>query len=1073
VSTSSSSSVAAGPHDDPVEALLAEWLERLDAGAAPDTALDALCASHPALADALRRRAALLADMGVLGAPARADDDVAPERLGRFRILRPLGGGGMGMVYLAHDEDLGREVALKVVRPDQLFHPGVRARFRREVEIIARLQHPGIVPVYAVGDEGGVPYFAMERVRGCSLDRALGRVRASGRSVARLSGADLAAAVSEHDDAEPADDAASADAAAPDTRPAPDTETPAQATGDDWLFAGTWEQACVRVTRQLAEALGHAHRRGVIHRDIKPSNVMLSRDRAGSRARLLDFGLAATRGAEGELTRSGSRLGSLHYMSPEQTRGESAQLGPAGDVYALGVTLYEMLTLRRPFVAGDDHGVIEAIRAGAAPSVREHEPTLSWEVATVVARAMDRDAENRYPDAEAFARDLGNVLAHRPVEARPTPPWRRARRWVQRRPTLAVALLLGTLLLVGAPLVFLRQQLVANAAVRAELGRTEQQRLRAETALAAEATAREHAEAQRERAEEQRRRAELAQARAVANQDLAVDAIDRMLTRLAAEELRYLPQLELLRARLLEDAVALSAELLASAGDDPAARRAAAAALERRGELLAALGRSDEALADLEAALEHHTTLAAAHPDDAALAVLRADAAAQLGSLMYQAGRSDDALALAQAEAARLADARARFPGEPALVLAEGRRLHQLGLLQAADVDLRDAPTYADAEASWAAAVDTLEPLAPLDAAGPDDAPPDETQRALQLRAHRRLGTLLHDWGQLVLPHFDRHEPGARELLERARAHRRRALELSPEAPDLALDLLGTQLNLASVLRYEERYDDALRVAEDALPGIQSLVDAHPELIHPRVQLATVHNQIGLIHDYLRQRATTLERQRAEASAALQGYAAARALLAELVERAPGLAELHSLLGVAELNVGGKRLDLGEQDAARAHFDAAVAQQLEAIRRKPDDLELRRRLMSHRVAQFDLAMRADDLRAALRAAAAIADSAPDEWRHQTKSAAHSARVVAQLDAGAGGTLTGEPRAVFRAEAVSAAMTALRAALAAGFPYLHELAEVDALDPLRGEPEFQALLAEVAAGAHETQPAPGP
>jgi serine/threonine protein kinase len=185
----------------------------------------------------LRRRWKELERMGLL---QEAPGSEMPERLGEFRLLRRLGGGGMGVVYLAVQEPLGREVALKLVRPDQLFLPGLRERILREVQIIARLQHPGIVPIYTFGKAGGVPYFAMERVHGATLEELLSRL--SGNRPEALDGPALGRAL--------------------DQSMREQGDTPEAL--DEWLYAGSWEEVCLRIMRLVADALAHVHARGVL-----------------------------------------------------------------------------------------------------------------------------------------------------------------------------------------------------------------------------------------------------------------------------------------------------------------------------------------------------------------------------------------------------------------------------------------------------------------------------------------------------------------------------------------------------------------------------------------------------------------------------------------------------------------------------------------------------------------------------------------------------------------------------------------------------------------------------------------
>jgi serine/threonine protein kinase len=222
-------------------------------------------AAHPSLADRLRERLHKLERAGLLGPSEDAAAEI-PAQLGEFKLQKRLGSGGMGVVFLAEQVSLGRTVALKLVRPEQRFFPGARARFRREVEAVARLGDAGIVPIYSVGQDQGVDFFAMEYVRGASLGDV---IAARARDAAERAGG-------------PRGRGGRCDAR--------------RAAGADPLpevFAGTWVQTCCRIVLRMARAAQHAHERGVVHRDLKPNNTMVTPD---GRVLLLDFGLAAAAG---------------------------------------------------------------------------------------------------------------------------------------------------------------------------------------------------------------------------------------------------------------------------------------------------------------------------------------------------------------------------------------------------------------------------------------------------------------------------------------------------------------------------------------------------------------------------------------------------------------------------------------------------------------------------------------------------------------------------------------------------------------------------------------------------------
>jgi len=404
-----------------LESILAECLERLEADG--EAGVEAVLRRHPARAEEVHGWLEAYRGWGLAPGGGGEEDRSFPERLGEFRLLKRLGRGGMGVVYLAEQEPLGRVVALKLIRPEQLYFPGARERFQREVEAIAKLQHPGIVPIFTVGEERGIPYFAMERVHGASLAAVLTSLQ--GSNPEKLTARDMANAI------ERALEPRTGEASVPQHSPA---------------FQGTWVDATYRLAHQVAEALAHAHGRGVLHRDVKPSNIMITPD---GRALLLDFGLAHTEGA-GQLTRTGSLLGSLPYMPPEMLRGDARTVDQRGDIYSLAVVLYEVLTLRVPYFAECTETTRQRIVLGQPETVRARNRSVPWDAETICLSAMEADSGRRYATAAALARDLESFLARRPIEARRPGPLLRVRRWTQRRPAASVAIAAGILLAIGA-----------------------------------------------------------------------------------------------------------------------------------------------------------------------------------------------------------------------------------------------------------------------------------------------------------------------------------------------------------------------------------------------------------------------------------------------------------------------------------------------------------------------------------------------------------------------------------------------------------------------------------------------
>ncbi len=374
---------------NPIDQLAEQFAERLRRGEHP--ALSEYLQQYPELADEIRELFPTLVMMEQLK-PTSADDDFAagqrPERIGEYRLLREIGRGGMGVVYEAEQLSLGRHVALKVLSGDSLANPTYLERFRREAKAAARLHNPNIVPVFGVGENDGVHYYAMQFIRGEGLDKVLRDVRhLRGKPEERRNCKDTACPVSSGSVAHslltgrfenpPAEEL---------TGPYEPESAPPSSSG---ALSGTESEAeycrsVARVGLQVAEALAYAHRQGILHRDIKPSNLLL--DWQGT-VWVTDFGLAKAEDAD-ELTRTGDIVGTIRYMAPERFEGTSL---PQSDIYALGMTLYEMLTLQPAFGDSNRARLMQRILHEDPLAPRRLDPRIPRDLETVILKAIAHD----------------------------------------------------------------------------------------------------------------------------------------------------------------------------------------------------------------------------------------------------------------------------------------------------------------------------------------------------------------------------------------------------------------------------------------------------------------------------------------------------------------------------------------------------------------------------------------------------------------------------------------------------------------------------------------------------------
>jgi serine/threonine protein kinase len=514
--------------------ILLQYVDAVEAGQAPDRR--ELLARHPEFADELREFFAGRDQLELLAAPLRAAAGLSaarrapsteapkaeakgnPEELGQigdFKLLREVGRGGMGVVYEAEQLSLNRRVALKVLPFAAALDPRQLQRFKHEAQAAAQLHHPNIVPVYGVGTERSVHYYAMQFIDGRSLADLIEDMRTAGKPAEPGSATAPVAALSTQRDA--------------DTR--------------------AYMRRVAELGLKAAEALEHAHEIGVIHRDIKPANLMLD---AGGRLWITDFGLALM-GGDGKLTSTGELVGTLRYMSPEQAQARRGLVDHRTDLYSLGATLYELLTLRPAFDGEHRYELLHNIAFAEPAPPRRLAPAVPVELETIILKAMARTPAERYATAQELADDLRRFLEDRPILARRPTLADRLRKWSRRHRSVVVSaallLTMGVIGLVVTALLLAHEQSETKAAY--------------------------------ERERQKAREAEESFLQ-------ALHAVN-FFTKVSEEDLANIPPLQGLRRRLLEEALSYYQGFLDQRRDDPRLRDELAASHARVNTLLGEL----------------------------------------------------------------------------------------------------------------------------------------------------------------------------------------------------------------------------------------------------------------------------------------------------------------------------------------------------------------------------------------------------------------------------------------------------------------------------------------------------
>jgi serine/threonine protein kinase len=442
---------------DPLDVVAEEFAERCRRGEQPS--LGEYLTRYPQWADELRELLPAAAMMEELrrhkqSARAVASGREPIERLGDYHIVRELGRGGMGIVYEAVQESLGRHVALKVLPRHSLLDPKKLARFQREAQAAAGLHHSNIVPVFGVGEHDGLHYYVMQLIPGQGLHEVLARLRrgASWPEILKPSEAPTAVDTVSAPGTAPTSSASAprshaergnARLDAPRRGPHPEDATRG-VTGSvpkrsvETRKSTHWcEVAHLGV--QAADALDYAHKHGTLHRDIKPANILL--DPQGT-VWLTDFGLAKL-SEQNNLTSTGDLVGTLQYLAPESLHG---QTDARGDVYSLGLTLYELLTLTPPFPESNPAKLLQQVNSHEPVRPRKLNPAIPRDLETIILKAIAREPAGRYSTAGELANDLRAFLDDQPIRARRVSVPERLLRWY--RHNRVVAGLLAALVLV-------------------------------------------------------------------------------------------------------------------------------------------------------------------------------------------------------------------------------------------------------------------------------------------------------------------------------------------------------------------------------------------------------------------------------------------------------------------------------------------------------------------------------------------------------------------------------------------------------------------------------------------------
>jgi tetratricopeptide (TPR) repeat protein len=968
---------------DPFEVVAESFLAQYRAGHRPS--ITEYAAQFPELAEQIHE---LLPALAMLEQDLTIDPDPSGEqpftaaspgeerRLGDYRILREIARGGMGVVYEAEQVSLGRRVALKVLPGHLAEDSHGLERFRREAKAAAKLHHTNIVPVFEVGRDGNVAYYAMQFIQGQGLDQVIDELLRLRRMEQTPSGAE-----------EPGPTAATSTRALQSRAPGPIVESllsgrfkiQGAAPSSDILpvaisrFAGDTIQtsefvladsvptragatktpvpsavlpggsqvsmaalsgrrapffrSVAEIGHQAAQGLAYAHASGIVHRDIKPSNLLL--DHAGV-TWITDFGLA--KGEDEGLTHTSDILGTLSYMAPERFRGEG---DARADIYGLGLTLYELLTLRSAFKSRDRLKMIEQIKNQEPPRPRAVDSRIPRDLETIVLKAIEKDPLARYQSADAMAEDLGLFLADEPIRARQISASERSWRWARRNPAIAVV---GGVLMALLVAVSVGSMLAASYFRRALVRETQ-----ARAALAE------------------------ANTKVQARYELALDAIQTFHTGASEDFLLKQDQFKDQRQWLLKSAAEFYGKLSALLGKetDLASRRALADSNFELADLMNQVGDKEAALAAHRAVLAAREALAAEPGSGSGILVDVDESLTAMAEILDLLGRTDDAVEAYRRSESLLAgpaasdravrDALANCrSGLGSFLYKTGKRAEALAACRLARADqqaLAAGPgASTKARRDLAATVERIAWL--LAESGKLTEAESEYRTALAIQQElvgakptvtgfRHDLAFYHDHLGVVFDRMGKWSEAEAEFRTMVAIEQKLADD-NPAVTEFRRKLALGHNNRGEMLRRAGKLSEAETEFRTALAIRQKLVDDNPAAIHYRYGLALSHDSLGLVL-----------RDKGKPAAAEAESRIAVALLQQLVHDNPAVAEFRKYLGLIHNDLGDLLRSLGRPSEAEGEYRTALAILKQIADDSPTNAEFR---MGLAIAQNNLGL---------------------------------------------------------------------------------------------------------------------